>query len=191
MKISSNCPEVKTLIENVFANIPIIDEDIQKKHSNLRTLLKTKQFGVTVDRSTERCLEKTWPGFPGDSFSVAMHLPKPKETPEEIAKKEEAAKAKPKAADNKATKKDPKGKEQQPVIVMELVPGENTREIKSFKTFRQKSANSYRNSGYKEFKAYFDHTIADTLLKYQLARDNEIKFQFSWEKSIYDIFNKS
>ena len=46
------------------------DEDIVKKHDNLKTLLKRKQKGALIDTSSERSIIKTWPGFLIDSFRI-------------------------------------------------------------------------------------------------------------------------
>lgn len=46
------------------------DEDIVKKHDNLKTLLKRKQKGALIDTSSERSLIKVWPGFLIDSFRI-------------------------------------------------------------------------------------------------------------------------
>lgn len=46
------------------------DEDIVKKHDNLKTLLKRKQKGALIDTSSERSLTKIWPGFLIDSFRI-------------------------------------------------------------------------------------------------------------------------
>ena len=62
---------LQNYLEVIFLYIILLlDEEIVKKHDNLRTLLKRKQKGFIVDTSSERALTKTWAGVLVNSFEV-------------------------------------------------------------------------------------------------------------------------
>jgi len=65
-----------------------------------------------------------------------------------------------------------------------------TKEIGSFKTFRQKAANHYKNKCFEEYKALFDSLLNDTEVKYEFVKEKEHKYEFQWERTIEDIFRK-
>jgi len=175
------------------------DEEIQKKRANLKELLKSKMTGVVIDRTTERCIEKKWAGFAMDSFMMSKGIPLPFEEDElnlpaegESQQKEKAG-AKGKAAPKKEEKKgkDDKGKKPATpdVAIPEAVP--KTREVPSFKTFRQKTCYQFRNKMFDEYKKYFDQTVKNISGKFDILKETELKYEFQWEKSIDQIFQKS
>ena len=134
-----------------------IDEDTQKKHANLKTLLKSKQTGKMPDRSTERCIEKNWPGLNLDTFKVNNLI------------------AKSIVTDKSATPQ---------------INTETTKNVKSFKTYRQKSSYNIRKKVFDEYYKLFEERVAAVLNKYNKIVENEMKYQFVWEKSLIDIFSK-
>ena len=62
-----------------------------------------------------------------------------------------------------------------------------SKEIKSYKTFRQKSAFNIRNTIFKEYKEFFDQRIVNLIEKDKKLVDEELKFEFAWEKNLLSI----
>lgn len=116
-----------------------------------------KQKGTVIDTSSERSISKTWEGLPLLSFcfddkKIEYTLTTPVED-------DKAAGGKGAKKDTKKDAKKPapaagKGKIPDPNAADESNP-DNTKNIKSFKTYRQKSANSWKTKMYDLFKAKF------------------------------------
>ena len=88
----------------------------------------------------------------------------------------------------KQGKNPPKVKDNQPQITEENI--NFTKEIKSCKTFRQKFAYSYRNKNYELFKQKFEKEIINITEKFEKIEKEETKFQFNWEKTVFDLTNE-
>jgi len=156
--------------------------------------------GVVIDRTTERCIEKKWAGLALDSFMMTKGVPLPFEEDElnlpaetEVQQKDKGAGAKGKAAPKKEEKKgkDDKGKKPATpdVATQDTVP--KTRDVPSFKTFRQKTCYQVRNKMFDEYQKYFDQTVKTISQKFDTLKETELKYEFQWEKSIDEIFHKS
>jgi len=177
------------------------DEDIQKKRATLKTLLKTKLTGVIVDRTTERCIEKKWAGFPMDAFMILKGKPLPYDEDElalpaesESAQKSQAAGG-PKGKQPKKEEKKPKEVAKKPEAGAEIKEEggvvENTRDVPSFKTPKHKNCYQTRNKIYEGFKNYFERNIQEIISRFDGLKEQELKYQFQWERSIDQIFNQS
>lgn len=46
------------------------DELIQKKHENVKVLLRLKQNGAVIDTNSERSIQKVWPGVSFEQFAI-------------------------------------------------------------------------------------------------------------------------
>ena len=88
-----------------------------------------KQSGKVVDTNSERSISKTWAGLPIDSFAVGERKIQYSVQPAEPEKQAKAVKGKAPAAKQE---------------VQPAASTTDTREIKSIKTYRQKSAFKHR-----------------------------------------------
>jgi len=97
-----------------------------------------------------------------------------------------------KEAQAKAAKGKKDQKEQGPVLEAAQINWEgNSREITSFKTFRQKSCHEWSNKVFEEVKQKFDETVKFISNKFDTLKENELKYQFQWERSIDEIFHRA
>jgi len=158
--------------------------------------------GVVIDRSTERCIEKKWAGIPMDTFMLVKGIPLNYEEDELLlpSESEVQQKGQPGAKGKTAPKKDekkPNPKDQDKgkkpptpdVVVQGSAP--KTREVPSFKTFRQKTCYQNRNKALDEYSKYFTQTTQYITHKFDSLKENEHKYQFQWERSIDQIFYKA
>ena len=66
----------------------------------------------------------------------------------------------------------------------------DTKEIKTFKTFRQKSVISFRNKLFTELKYRFDEEISQLKTEIEKIQYEEDKYQFFWEQKVDSLINK-
>lgn len=66
----------------------------------------------------------------------------------------------------------------------------DTKEIKTFKTFRQKSVISFRNKLFAELKNRFDEEISILKAEIDKIQYEEDKYQFFWEQKVDSLNNK-
>ncbi|KAL4438837.1 hypothetical protein ABPG74_016557 [Tetrahymena malaccensis] len=168
------------------------DDDIQKKHENIKVLLRMKQKGTVIDTSSERSLSKTWDGillttFCFDDRKIEYKLTtvqeddKGKGGAKKDAKKAPPAKAPPAPAKGgKTNDKQQEVQEENPNL---------TKAIKSFKTYRQKSANSWKKQILEEFKKQFETRVQQIKSFFEKQEMDEYKFEFKWEQNISSLNN--
>lgn len=151
------------------------DEEIIKKHDSLKTLLKRKQKGTLIDTSSERSIMKVWPGLLMSSFQI------------DDKKIEYSI--------NLIQQNDPKGDKnaknakKEKELMPEVERIDATREIKSFKTFRQKTVLKDRNSILREYKTKFDEEVNEVKKRFERIRYEELKYQFHWDQKVYKLSN--
>lgn len=151
------------------------DEEIIKKHDSLKTLLKRKQKGTLIDTSSERSISKVWPGLLVNSFNIGS---KKLEYAVSVEKNE-----------GKNEKIAAKGAKNANLQEISEKTDESTREIKSFKTFRQKAAVKLRGSLFSEFKRGFDAEVQETQQNFAKLKYEEEKYQFYWEQKVMKLTN--
>lgn len=151
------------------------DEEIIKKHDSLKTLLKRKQKGTLIDTSSERSISKIWPGILVNSFNI------------ENKKVEYAVASLTTEAKNEKNTKNIK-KEKDVVAEVEKTD-ETTREVKSFKTYRQKAAVKYRNAFFENYKKKFDEEVAEIQNRFNKLQYEEQKYQFYWDQKVFKLKN--
>jgi len=150
------------------------DEEIVKKHDSLKTLLKRKQKGTLIDTSSERSITKVWPGLLVNSFQLGDK------------KIEYMAPFVQDQKNEKNPKKDPKKDKDMPAEADKI---EATREIKSFKTFRQKGVLKDRNSCMNDYKKKFDEEVEEVKNRFEKMKYEEMKYQFHWDQKVYKLTN--
>eukprot|EP00828_Plagiopyla_frontata_P008784 TRINITY_DN1444_c0_g1_i4.p1 TRINITY_DN1444_c0_g1~~TRINITY_DN1444_c0_g1_i4.p1 ORF type:complete len:1308 (+),score=255.89 TRINITY_DN1444_c0_g1_i4:1080-5003(+) len=158
------------------------DEEIVKKHDNLRTLLKRKQKGFIIDTSSERALTKTWPGILVHIFQVEKRQIQYRAQPQENL-----------ITDKKGKPVPQKMQQQQIQAQADAQQGqqqEMTKEIKSFKTFRQKSVNLHFQKAFQAFKEHFDQRVQLIIEKTKQCELDELKFQFDWDKIVNGLLEE-
>ena len=120
-----------------------------------------------------------------DKQKVIETAPAANEKGSKDAKGKEAQKGKPKKGE----------KQDNNTVVIQLEPfvinwAGTSRELTTFKTFRQKSAHEWSKKVFEEFRSYFEENIKAVSLKFDNMKENEMKFEFQWEKNIGEIFRK-
>ncbi len=150
------------------------DEEIVKKHESLKTLLKRKQKGTLIDTSSERSIVKIWPGIMINSFQIGEKKIDYWGLFQPIEQK-----------NDKNAKNMKKDKE----IVVENEKLEATREIKSFKTFRQKAVLKDRNLCLNEYTKKFDEEVEEVKRRFEKIKYEELKYQFHWDQKVFTLVN--
>ncbi|EGR27437.1 hypothetical protein IMG5_196200 [Ichthyophthirius multifiliis] len=155
------------------------DDEIQKQHENIKVLYRIKQKGINIDTSSERSLNKVWVGFPIDSFNIDERKVEYKQT---VVQEDEKGKK-----ENKKGKNPPKkGNELEEA---NQTNNNQTKDIKSFKTYRQKSACLQRNKMFDEFKKNFCYQIEKIKQEFNELENIEYKFEFKWESIVKSLNN--
>ncbi|CAD8079070.1 unnamed protein product [Paramecium primaurelia] len=156
------------------------DEQIQKKHQNLKVSLRQKQSGQIIDTNSERSLSKTWEGVQLDMFTIGDRIIQYNWQINQVVKVD------PKDAKNKAPeakKPAPGGKQQE----IEKPIQTTTTPLKSFKTFRQISAKHEFFKSINEFVIEYKKQVDYAKDQIKLLSERELKFQFKWEQSIASL----
>ncbi|CAK85633.1 unnamed protein product (macronuclear) [Paramecium tetraurelia] len=156
------------------------DEQIQKKHQNLKVSLRQKQSGQIIDTNSERSLSKTWEGVQLEMFTIGDRIIQYNWQINQVIKVD------PKDAKNKApeAKKPAAGGKQQEI---EKPVQTSTTPLKSFKTFRQISAKHEFFRSVNEFVIEYKKQVDYTKDQIKLLSERELKFQFKWEQSIASL----
>ena len=151
------------------------DEEIIKKHDSLRTLLKRKQKGTLIDTSSERSIVKIWPGLLLNFFQIGDR------------KIEYIANLLQPTTEQKTEKgaKNPAKKEN----IIEPDKIERTREMKTFKTFRQKAVIKDKNLCVNDYKKKFDEEVEQVKKKFEKIKYEEMKYQFHWDQKVFKLVN--
>jgi len=157
------------------------DENVEKRHMNLRKLLIKKEKGDLTDTSTERSIKKSWQGFPLLSFSYKDKIFEIKFSEETEDKGKKDKKAPP--------PKDKKTKGGDDVVVVDKQDENNTQNIISFKTFRQKSAFSTATKAYVMMKKDFDNGVQGIEDVYNEVTTKETYFEFYFENTRNKLFD--
>lgn len=150
------------------------DEEIVKKHDSLKTLLKRKQKGTLIDTSSERSITKVWPGLLVNSFQIGDK------------KIEYVSPIIPDPKAEKNQKKDPKKDKDAPPEGEKI---DATREMKSFKTYRQKAVLKDRNNSLNEYKKKFDEEVEEVKKRFEKMKYDELKYQFHWDQKVFKLVN--
>ena len=150
------------------------DEEIVKKHDSLRILLKRKQKGTLIDTSSERSIVKIWPGIMINSFQIGEKKIDYWGLVQPIEQK-----------NDKNAKNVKKDKES----VVENDKLEATREIKSFKTFRQKAVLKDRNLCLNEYRKTFNEEVEEVKNRFEKMKYEELKYQFHWDQKVFKLIN--
>ncbi|CAK83011.1 unnamed protein product (macronuclear) [Paramecium tetraurelia] len=156
------------------------DEQIQKKHQNLKVSLRQKQSGQIIDTNSERSLSKTWEGVQLELFTIGDRIVQYNWQINQVIKVD------PKDAKNKApeAKKPAAGGKQQEI---EKPVQTTTTPLKSFKTFRQISAKHEFFKSINEFVIEYKRQVDYAKDQIKLLSERELKFQFKWEQSIASL----
>ncbi|CAD8079072.1 unnamed protein product [Paramecium primaurelia] len=156
------------------------DEQIQKKHQNLKVSLRQKQSGQIIDTNSERSLSKTWEGVQLEMFTIGDRIIQYNWQINQVIKVD------PKDAKNKAPeakKPAPGGKQQETEKPVQTT----TTPLKSFKTFRQISAKHEFFKSINEFVIEYKKQVDYAKDQIKLLSERELKFQFKWEQSIASL----
>lgn len=150
-----------------------------------------KQKGSVIDTSSERSITKVWDGLALLSFCFDDKKIEYKLT-QAVAEDDKGKGGKKDA--KKDAKKPPappaKGKNDKGAVDAPTEDNpDNTKVIKSFKTYRQKSAASWRHKLYDEAKKKFDARIVSIKDFFQGIENDEYKFEFKWEQNVQSLNN--
>lgn len=160
------------------------DENVERRHMNLRKLMIKKEKGDLADTNSERSIKKAWKGFPILSFSYGDKIAEIKV--EEVVDD----KKKPgKAADKKAAAgKGAKGGVEVDEVTATKQDDNCTANIVSYKTDRQKNAYSTMTKIYDKMKNGFDTGIEKIEEVHKEVTTKETYFEFYFENTRNKLF---